>query len=118
MDASKRRAVSRNSESPVVDKSMYVSAVDSIDKLSFKEESVFGDTASNNIIVDHEDIYMDDLSNGPGGECGPQWVWLTVGSCRIDPVGRKGVGGGRGGGVGVCAGRRGRQYDQKRDSTT
>ncbi len=86
MDAGKRRAVPRNSESPVVDKSMYVSAVDSIDKLSFKEESVFGDTASNNIIVDHEDIYMDDLSNGPGGECGPQWVWLTVGSCRIDQL--------------------------------
>ncbi len=96
-DGKRRQAVPRREEEEAgpgggggggaVDQSMYASAVDSVDKLSLGGRGDRLDTISANVL-DREDIYMDDddLARSEGGEAGPQWVWLSAGSCRVDPV--------------------------------
>ena len=65
---------------------MYKSALDHIppgvetDTNSDKADSL----ASDNAMFDREDFYGDG-DEGTGSSSGPQWTWLTNGSCKLDP---------------------------------
>ena len=69
---------------------MYKSALDQIpssgetDTNSDRADSL----ASDNAMFDREDFYGDDgaVEGSAGGNSGPQWTWLTNGSCKLDPT--------------------------------
>ena len=62
-------------------KSMYKSAMESHEDTPESDSH----SMSSNDILDREDHYgVDDLDNFEGSS-GPQWVWITMGSCKLDP---------------------------------
>lgn len=92
--SAKRQAITRGSD---IDQSMYESTFDSLDKLNMakrldeakiEEDRVSECSSSTSTsmanVLDHEDHYDEDP--GVAVEAGPQWVWVTGGSCRINPL--------------------------------
>ena len=81
---------------PPIDESMFKSALEQqhppeaetdttgSDRVSIGAESL----SSDNAMFDREDFYGDgDVEDGTvGGNSGPQWTWLTNGSCKLDPT--------------------------------
>ena len=69
-----------------IDESMYQSAMENPGNAE-REKSVESDVQSihsdNTTIFDREDHYGDELYDDVAG--GPQWVWLTMGACKLDP---------------------------------
>ena len=68
-----------------IDESMYQSALENPENI--RETSIESDVQSTNssdntTIFDREDHYGDELDDD---HAGPQWVWLTMGACKLDP---------------------------------
>ena len=63
-----------------MDESMYKSALENpVRAESEDRQSIHSD---NTTIFDREDHYGDELDDDYSG---PQWVWLTMGACKVDP---------------------------------
>ena len=69
---------------PEIEESMYKSALEhhhhEDDKVSVNDDKI--SMTSENAMFDREDIYGDDTFDS--SSC-PQWTWLTLGTCKLDP---------------------------------
>ena len=72
---------------PTIDESMYKSALEqpseAADHANSDRISIADSLTSENNMFDREDFYGDD--GVEGNNSGPQWTWLTNGSCKLDP---------------------------------
>lgn len=66
--------------STLVQESMYASAIESYEEDVDAQSIGSSSMSSENAIMDKEDHYGDDTVVS-----GPTWVWLTMGSCKLDP---------------------------------
>ena len=69
-------------EQSAIGKSMFQSAMESHEDTP--ESEADRSSMASNDIVDREDHYGDD--HYEDFSSGPQWVWLTMGSCKVDPT--------------------------------
>ena len=75
---------------PTIEESMFQSALEQhppeTDTISDRV-SIADSLSSDNAMFDREDFYGDGAVEGAaGGNSGPQWTWLTNGSCKLDPT--------------------------------
>lgn len=66
-----------------IQESMYQSAIESQDESDRKSLDRVSMSSGEHHILDREDHYGGNDEDDQGS--GPQWVWLTLGSCKLDP---------------------------------
>ena len=61
---------------------MYKSALESHESHESQDFDRHSIASSDNNIIDREDYYGDEVDESGAG---PQWTWLTLGTCKLDP---------------------------------
>ena len=73
-------APAQGAEANKMDESMFKSALESQQHEDLDRQS---STSSDNAgVIDHEEYYGDEVNESGSG---PQWTWLTLGTCKLDP---------------------------------